>query len=383
MWRDILLSLLILAFVGLALYFGGVGSGNTLIDFVEYWSGACLTVAGKNPYSLSEMQGAQAPFLIGKPLPILLWNPPLLIPFIAPLAAMSFPIARIVWLILEVIASVIGLRLLLLRAPYKATSSAEKFSLGVLILSCYPLFLSLYEGQVTPLCFLGYSVFLWLLFEVRSPFYAGIALSLTLFKPHSLFLVYGALFIEAIRTRNFRVVAGLVMGGVGMLAGALCIEPHLLQWYLEALKSPPLYWQTPTLGSFLQGAFQNDETVPRSILRALPSIFALLVLLGVAFMNRLRSLSSERALLMLTPLSLLFSIYGWVFDFVLMIPIMVIVARRVSDGYLGKVGVILILFSNLGIALAPARYGQQAFWWVPIVYVGAFLLTNSPKKREA
>jgi hypothetical protein len=89
------------------------------------------------------------------------------------------------------------------------------------------------------------------------------------FPGHRLYLVYLAIFLEAAWTRHFSEIFGVIIGTFSLLVTPLLVQPEILTWYIQAAATPPIYFQTPTLGSWLQRA----EIMRPEVARLLPTIF--------------------------------------------------------------------------------------------------------------
>jgi hypothetical protein len=184
-------------------------------------------------------------------------------------------------------------------------------------------------------------------------------------KPHLLYLVYLWLLLHAVRSRSIAVLVGLVLGAVGLTGAALLVRPDILWLYAAAIAEPPIYWQTPTLGSWLQ--LLSDVHEPW--VRLLPSAITLLCLSGLwIFRSSVRTWVAQRsALYVLVPLSLLTSPYGWQFDHVLLLPAALWCFSRAQTLAPQRAllpGAVLILL-NVAVLLTPPGLEMEHFWWYP------------------
>jgi len=137
-----------------------------------------------------------------------------------PLAGLSFPVAARVWLAVNALLSLACVWLLwdARRSP-ASTGPLAVWRLAwfaFLGLTFQPMLSSLWHGQVTTLIFLCFCLSYWLLHHHR-PFVAGLALGLIV--P---FKFYPALFVfYFLWRRQWRVVAGALVGSVGVLVVSL------------------------------------------------------------------------------------------------------------------------------------------------------------------
>ena len=72
-------------------------------DFVEYWSAARLWIGGGNPYDPQQLKALQDEVRTpdeNEP-PLLMYNPPYTLPLLWPFAGFSYPIGRLLWLLVQ------------------------------------------------------------------------------------------------------------------------------------------------------------------------------------------------------------------------------------------------------------------------------------------
>ena len=69
-------------------------------DFVQYWSAGRLQLQGRNPYSPELLLQVQRAAGRTGDRPLMMWNPPWTLFFVMPFAAVSHPVARLLWLLL-------------------------------------------------------------------------------------------------------------------------------------------------------------------------------------------------------------------------------------------------------------------------------------------
>ena len=333
-------------------YLAPSGFGTT--DLVEYWAAAKIFAYGGNPYDPSLMLIFEREGVPGTEL-IRMWNPPLVLSLIAPLSLFSFAKAVPLWI-------AINLMLLVASLGFCASAFSIKLKTPQLLLflvTLYPIALTLSYGQISILLLFGLSGFFW--FRRRGLFFlAGLALSITLIKPHLLYLVYFFLLLETIRFGNWKSFAGLVLGGGSLLGAAWIWEPRIIGWYLEATNNPPINFQTPSLGSLLQAV----SGVNQLWVRLLPTIIvggATAIWLALNFKKN----NSESILFLLIALSLLTAPYGWTYDHVLLIPVgLWLLSDKSSVGVAGA-----LIAANLALILWPKEWGMQGLWFYPLVFV--------------
>ncbi|MBN8549155.1 MAG: DUF952 domain-containing protein [Deltaproteobacteria bacterium] len=334
-------------------------------DFIQYWAGSRLFFGGGNPYDLAQMAGMEAPYK-SEAIIILTWNPPIVFPVMAPFALLPFYDAVLAWLIVSCVAFAASLAALFRCIDLRLITRSARVQCAVFLLSFYPVAMSLTRGQLSILLLLSLSAFtLLFLSEPRSArrlCIGGILLSLTMLKPHLLYLVYIWLFARALRLKEWQPVAGLLAGSALLVLSAALFRPEIFSLFASAISTPPIYWKTPTLGSWLQTLSEDHRTVLRFLPTVLTGAFALWCFLR----DKTGRLFETSILFILIPLSLLTSPYGWQFDQVLLLPTALWCFARASEGG-SRLGWMLIA-GNAAIFLSPPMMGMHHFVWYPLVF---------------
>ena len=360
----VVLSLLLLIFLRADLH----GKGE--IDLLQYYTSATLLLSGENPYDAKLISEFQRGIHGGAKDTVLMWNPPLLLPLIAPFALLSFSSLVKVWfacsLLLFFCAGVISWN-----AVHAVVPTSLKYNRGdeiiflALLLTFYPPYDSLTWGQLSAVPLLGLALFLHFSFSEyaggRRSFLAGFALALTLVKPHLLYLLYLHLLTQAARSRSWQTIAGFLSGALLLSGIPLIFNVDIYLLYLQAFDSPPIYWQTPTLGSWLQ-LLSSQHTL---FIRTLPTLISASAYLLWAWPQRKRQIGPQ-ALFFIIPLSLVSAPYGWLYDQSLLIPSLiwmaVILKQRKS---LFSVPIAILLCFHLGMFVL--RFPQQYYVWYPLL----------------
>jgi len=331
------------------------------IDFSQYWTAASALREGQNPYDPEIIAQREREVLPGLTEPILQWNPPVLFPLTIPFSFLPYEMASFLWAGSLLALTAWILQLLLARYGQGRISPKQGIIYLFGLLLFFPLWESIRFGQVSPVLLAGFWGFIACR-ESRNPtrgkeFLAGLCLSLTAIKPHLLYLIYLVVALEALRWRRFREPLGflsglLILGGIPLLWRA-----SLWEDYLGALQAMPVYFQTPTLGSLLHGL-----DTASTWLRFLPTVVTG-VIAAFLLARRQPSVVSEQELLLLSALSLLTSPYGWVFDQILLMPLVVFLLGNSGRQLLPALGCIVI--SALAFPWS-GRVEMQHFWWYPL-----------------
>ncbi len=347
--------------------------GAAGIDFLQYWAGSKLILHGHDPYSPEAQlllqqkawEGVQAE------LPILMWNPPQVLTLMLPFSALPFHTAYFAWFLLSLIIIVCCSYASILLFPPAVSNERRfvKYSRLLFLLTFPPFAFSLYYGQASPWLLLGFTAAL-AAFARSKPFWSGLFLSLTLIKPHLLYLYYLYFFWTEWRRKSIKGLAGFLLGAALLSVVPLLLQPEIFQRYLNAMAAPPIIWQTPTLGSWLQ-AFSG---IHHAAIRLLPSLVTALLFFAALRRGRF-SEALPQQLLIIVPLSLLTSPYGWAFDQILLLPPAMLAFSAVSgvDRAVRTWLLVLMLLANAANFFIPSTVGQHFFIWYPALLLFVWL----------
>lgn len=338
-----------------------IRTDTTIVDFVQYWGGSKLFLSEGNPYSDVQMARIDHAIWGRDGDPILLWNPPLIFTLIMPLGILNYSSARFLWLVLS------G-AIVLFATRYFSKGKCSK-QMIFFLLTFYPCLITLHDGQITPVILAGVTLFFFFAGRSRRPLASGSGLALTLLKPHLLFLFYIGVALRWGREKNFRAVFGLSIGTVVLVGIPYLLRSDIYALYNDAMQSPPIYWKTPTVGSFLQ----QVSGIHSITVRFLPTIAAALIGSVIIWRKR-ETITTDDGLQSLIPVSLLFSPYGWHFDQMLLLPVAFLVARTKPQNF-----PVLIAANIVGL-LIPSEMGAQTVVWYPIAYLVALHYDLLPKR---
>jgi hypothetical protein len=324
-----------------------------------------LLVEGNNPYDHPQLFKMQAEIVDELAQGIAMWNPPLIAVFLLPFLAFDFKFSLGLLRLFTLGTVLFCFYLVSSSRLNKAKNQGGVFIWSALFLmTFYPPISAMQFGQISFLLLLGLSGFLWssgLMAgdDYKDSYLAGLSLSATLIKPHILFLLYFFLAADFFKRLHFRTILGLLTGAVLLTGFPLLFNPEIYQQYFATVRTPPIYFKTPTLGSWLQDLTQMHNPV----IRSLPSFIALVVFTFVFFRKPLTSLP---CVMLVLPLSLVFSPYGWLFDQILLLPVgLILIANSVKQkNYLIP---FVLLMGNVSIFLIPGELGQQIFLYWPIL----------------
>lgn len=342
----------------LALLGGGVLKPNLgysgQADLLQYWGTSKLVALGANPYDpsiLGEIERNEP--TTGRTLSytIIMWNPPLILPLISWLSEIDFVTARYIW---------IGLSLASILFSTGAIGYLNKltpnFRIIVPLILFFPIYTLLYWGQISWILLLGLTG--GILYSSQGRYFlAGISLSFLLIKPHLMYLTLLGIFTQANRSQKISLISGFGVFGITLSLTAELMSPGVWKNWIQSLETPPHYFMTPTIGSFLQGWFPDQS----EWIRYLPAI-VLLCGLALSFRSKFtRSLLNDP--IGLIPLSLVTSPYGWAYDQVLLLPLVIRVAAHSNLKFS-----IALTASHL-LAFLPQLSQQHHFVWYPVILI--------------
>lgn len=352
-------------------------------DFIQYWSAAREFADNKNPYDsekLASIQQATFSKLGISRESSILYATPICLPLVYFLNWFDYSEAKTVWLLVS---------LTLIYWPtwiffYKNTARLDRRSLLLFIISAFtfsPFYSAIFYGQISWLIYIGWVGFLLLYSQL--PLLAGLALSLTLIKPHLLYLIYLLLILGLKQDRCRRTLLGLLLGAFGLTLCAIAVNEEILRSYLAFSARPPIFWKTINLGSWLQ-SFSDTHKI---FIRFLPT--GLTAFAFAVFLYRKKSLkhcNDCTFLALLAPLSILTAPYGWLYDCVLAFPLLAIIIgfRHLELQQNICVVAILVAATAVQIAIGSSISQQGLIWYLCIlVLIAAFSLRQQLNREKS
>ncbi len=335
-----------------------------LQDFVEYWSAVRVFIDGGNPYSAPALLEVQKNLGWTDPEPLMMWNPPWVLPLLTPLYFLPFPLARLLWFLASGILCVCA-------ADFFWRSFGgplrRRYMSWVAVVLFLPTLQSLLLGQISPLILIGLWGFLWALKRNR-PLTAGTFTVLISIKPHLLFLfwVFGALWI--LKNRKWGVFYAAVGSLAIVSAIVLAINPNTFNYYCHSLNSGhgPLIWKTPTWGTVFQLLFPTSG----AWIRSLPSLLGIVV--AFALWKKYRGLISfERWSIMIPLLCVITGIFSWTFDWVVLLPLLIYLLIWSQDNAAKRWWMFIILLlvqPALLYSIALANSNLYGIWFPPLLW---------------
>lgn len=331
-----------------------------VVDLVEYWSAAHLLIHGGNPYSPPQMLAMERSAGWTQADPLLMWNPPWALPFVLPMASLSYRTTYLLWLALNFVVVLVCANKLW--AHYGG--SPEKWQMAwMLALAFVPTLIVLGLGQIGPLILAGITMFL--VWRDRRPWLAGAATVLVGIKPQLLYLFWIALLLWIVQEKRWSVLAGAVVAFAVTTLGALFFSHSILADYIaqfhaaHVLKNP-----SPNLGTLLRAWISQGS----SWLQFVPTG------LGVAWFAwylRRRRWEWSQGMPLLLVVSVATTSYGWVFDHVTLLPGVVQEALKPSWSRAVIVAYVLV---NVVLVLSISLHATgMAYTWVAPAWLGVYL----------
>ena len=328
-----------------------ISSRVTSNDYVEYWSSGRLFLHCSNPYSASGVLALEKSqgFLLDAPLIML--NPPWALILVAPLGFCSAFGGLILWILLS--AGSIVASILLLEVPPKYRIIAFLFT---------PVIGTFSMQQSSPFLLLGFSLFLR--FNRRSPFFAGVSLFLMAIKPHLFLVFWVVLLVDSIYRRRFTILAGLAAALICVSALVTLISPHVWQDYLALMRGSALdqnfYPTLPTL-------FRVLIDVKLSWLALVPALLA--IVWGMAYFWRNRKAWDWQQHGMPVMLAtILTSPYSWISDQLVVLPALTSALSSTRNKWALE---ILAVINFAALALVSVR--SQLCMWIPMAWLAWYL----------
>ena len=246
-WRGALILCVIAAALALLLR-PRTDSQTPPNDFAFYWTAARLVLEGHNPYSPRETVDFQNRLSFAGKGPLVMLNPPWVLPLVVPFGLLSFSAGQYLWLL-------IGLALVFISVHWlwDLYGAGQNRWVGWLVAATFlPVAVVLAIGQIGPLILFGLAGFLR--FEARQEGYrAGAFLFLAALKPHLIYLLWIALVLYALSHRRWKPLAALLATLAGASLLAVLLDSRAFQQYVELFdRERVVFQESPTLGGMLR-----------------------------------------------------------------------------------------------------------------------------------
>jgi Glycosyltransferase family 87 len=349
-------------------------SDAPVVDLVEYWSAAQILRHGGNPYSPEQMLVVERTSGWSHANPLLMWNPPWTLPFVLPMAWLSYRTSYLLWALLNIVIVVCCADVLWFQF---GGTPKRRFVAWLIALTFVPTITVIHLGQIGPLMLLGITTFLiW--YESR-PFLAGMATLCIALKPQLLYLFWIVLGLWAIRDKRWRVLAGALIAFGAATLVSVCVRPTIFADYVAQFRAADVLANpSPNLGTLLRWSFSSTTW-----LQFVPSVAGAVWLLWYWMKTEEWEWSREISLLLLV--SLVTTSYGWLFDQVTLLPALmqaVVVMQERSNALRSRIVTASYLLINAGIILSIRVHAVGvAYVWVAPAWLALYLLVLSPLRE--
>ncbi len=339
--------------------------GSSTNDLLPFWAASKLFLEGGNPYDFNSLRNLMLNTVPDIADIMQVWNPPQIFSFIAPIGLFEFNDITKIWFIFCLCLYVFIFFSFekFFQNFYKRNLYSKWFG-RIFVVTMFPLFQSLALGQLIVIPLFGLSMYLLKTFsklKVFSDNYrAGFLLSLTLFKPHLLTLLYLFLLLRSFKFSEYRTLIGLIFGAGVFAAFPLLINPDIYSYYFLRQGVLPLNWINPTTGAWLMLLISSKLWY----LRFLPLLIMIAVLIGS---KKIYYKNIFLINFLLIALSLCVAPYAWTYDFVLLIPCALFLIHSLGKDKKCFSCISLILLSaNILICLLHSKMYLHV--WYPIMF---------------
>lgn len=382
-----LFYLVFVVFTYLLIFFAKDSSlfcNKLLADFAEYWATTNIFNDGGNPYNPKEVYALQTSITC-RPntlLPMMMWNPPHIFSFTHWLKFFDYNTAAGIWFILLI---VLPLTLFLLLKKTFNNFYNQKYKLNTLsiiaLISSPIIFYNFVMGQISWLLLAGFVGFLYFTFKnspnLTGSLPGGLCLAVTTLKPQLLFLPYLYLAYRSIANKELKTLNGFLLGILLLNIWPMLYNFSVYVDYIVFSQKPPIFFKTPTIGSWLQHYFLFDflriHKEYKLLVRMLPTILTVILFL-ISLLVTAKKITNKHQeciiILLLTPISLLTSPYGWTYDAVLLFPLLMLILNHSQKS---NIYAAILLIANI-IVYAIPKIGYNRGLEIDIWYLGVILV---------
>jgi hypothetical protein len=345
-------------------------------DFVEYWAASRQLLAGEDPYALAQVLVRERAVGFTGATPLMMRNPPWVLPLTLPFGALPFALAQRLWFGLGVVSVLISIQFLW---RLYASEKLHYWLAWLMTATFLPVATVLAIGQITPVVLLGVAGFLYCQHNRRDGPAGAFALLIAI-KPHLAFLFWLALVLWALPERRWRMLLGLA--GAGFVASALPMAFHsaVFSEYFAYWKQGDILSELiPTLGGVLRLLFG----LQKHWLEFIPTMVA-----GLWFLFHWLRHRHHWNWLEQMPLLLLVSVattpLSWFFDQVVLLPCVLQAAVWIAkNGKSWPWAASLYLGVN-GVMLGFILSHRTTFWyaWTAQAWLLLYLATGFLARSE-
>lgn len=350
-----------------------------LYDYIEYWAAARLLLSGGNPYSIEQLYLLQTSIGWTDTIPLIMWNPPWVLPLLIPFAYLNFVPAQLLWILFLCVLAIASTNLLWRIYGGKPTS----FWLGwAVALTFAPTVITLLLQQIGLVTTFGIVGFLHFIGRDK-PLWAGASLLLAAAKPHLVYLLWLILLLWSMTNRSWSVITGLILATVVASAIPLALNPQLFNQYIDLYRTAPpptpREWETPTLARSLRLFIDNEKVW----LQYLPVIGG--IIWAIVYWSRRKANWVWRDDL---PLVLLMSVttnfFAWTADQVIALPALIQATVWTAQSPRPSQLLALTIYSAIGLAIIAIKFFTPFdFWYFWLATVWCLFYLHLRRTRMA
>lgn len=360
----------IVLLVGQLMHAGERALRLPLYDFVAFWSANQLNAAGVDPFDPNLLRPIQERADPGLQDVLVMWSAPWTLAVTRPFSLLEPIWARLAWVLcmLAVLLAGVDVAWRHLGGP-----ASHRWVAWLMAFSFLPTYMVLAVGQLGPLFLVGFVGFLVCL-RKEKPGLAGAFLVLAALKPQLSYLFWVALAVWAVHGRQFRLVAGGLIGVSALMIWPLAENPQLLNQYVHALthRNQVHGHTSPLLASALRLWIAPDVY----LLQFAPMLAGFAWLGWYGWRHRHNWNWDERLPALLFA-SLLTAPYGaWPFDLVVLLPALLMVCIRLTDASRARQTAFLWGYLVINALALMILLMEVAYFWFVWMAPALLLLTH-------
>lgn len=343
------------------------------VDFVQYYSASKLISSNLNPYLKKNLENIQDK-IDNKYDYIYMYNPPQIFLIIYGLSFFDFESSAKIWRFFSVLLIVLSFKLLL--TTFKLRNKLSCYFLLLFFVLFEPIFSILYYGQISfILLFAISSCFYFINFAKKKDntnyiYLSGFALGLITIKPHILILLLPLFLLGFSKEEFFKLLTGFFVCAFFLFFSSELIFPGINISYLNFIKAPPIFWKNPTLGSWVQQFLGIHSVFVRFIPTFLVLFLIIIFKLLIIFKNEnIKNKDSLNSIMAFYPLCLIACPYFWIFDYIMLLPVIIYLASKITNFKPIKelVFYLFILALCFYSFLRDKSLGQQYYIYFPLI----------------
>ncbi len=365
-WVGVVLLLLVLAF-SLEKLPLTAGKG----DFRAYWSASYLLAHGQNFADQNALLATQHELTgYDKDYAMKTWNPPWILVWLLPYSWVRFEVAANLWLVTNIAVLLLGV-VVSWQMFVPIDGNWQKWLwLPLLTAVLFPsTIVSLLLGQVNLLVLGGVVGFL-AFYRQGKDVASGLALTLTTFKPHLVYLVVPILLFQSFRQKRWGVSSGFFGLLVLSTAVAFILRPNVVADYLQGTTAGNLLgWETATFVTYL--SLKTGWLWVRLL------AVGLLPMALVAWFYWGEKWNLAKVTQVGILMSLITMPFGWSYDFVLLLlpltqMLVWLITKHLPDRERVFFAVVLLGIYGAYYFQRIATPSELYFFWVPLVIAALY-----------